>query len=146
MRIRIRAPEGVRVMARYDRLAPLGTPNRDQVFPGWFVFRDLEGHERDADAGRRARLYFLAIRPLHRIIKRGANCPRESLYQQIDRVREELGQLPGRDPERGALARFLDEMRTSNIDAVLTATLATASFALDNGRGATAEEYALSAF
>ncbi len=55
-------------MARYDRIAPLTTPERDHAFPGWPVLRDIEGQDRDSDVCRRARLRFLALSPARRVV------------------------------------------------------------------------------
>src|SRR5687768_13984922 len=94
-------------MARYDRIAPLTPPARDTAFPAWQILRDLDGIDRDAELARRARLRFLAIRPLRRLLDRGNAVGRESYRAQIEAVREELGYLPSRDIERVRLARFL---------------------------------------
>ena len=51
-------------MARYDRIAPIPIPAREAAFPGWLMLRDLAGRERDPELARRARLRFLALRPL----------------------------------------------------------------------------------
>ena len=58
-------------MARYDRIAPIAAPARAAAFPGWLVLRDLQGRERDAELARRARLRFLALRPLRRVLALG---------------------------------------------------------------------------
>jgi tetratricopeptide (TPR) repeat protein len=132
--------------ARYDRLAPLGVPDRTGAFPCWSVLRDLEGQERDSDIARRARLRFLALRPVQRLAIHGLDPSRvESLARQIDHVREELGQLPARDLERAALARFLNELRTLQPDRVVAAALKVCEFAEQSGQLAAAEEYARSA-
>src|SRR5512146_336551 len=98
-------------MARYDRIAPLSAPSRENTFPGWPVLRDLEGIDRDAELARSARLRFLVLRPVRRLLDRGiANVGRDSYLQQIETVREELGYLPARDVERARLARFLHQV------------------------------------
>ena len=94
-------------MARYDRIARIAPPSRDDAFTGWLAVRDLAGRERDAELGRRARLRFLAVRLLHRLAAKGAEIDQDSLRQQCDAVREELGQLPSRDGERRRLAELL---------------------------------------
>jgi tetratricopeptide (TPR) repeat protein len=130
-------------MARYDRLAALSAPGWESALPCWPVLRDLEKDERDADAGRRARLRFLALRPVHRLAVIGpAAVPAESFERQVERVREELGQLPARDAERAVLARFLNELRSRNPDVVVAATLQVSEFAESNGHIGAAEEYA----
>ena len=55
-------------MARYDRIAPIPIPAREAAFPGWLMLRDLAGRERDPELARRARLRFLALRPLLRVL------------------------------------------------------------------------------
>ncbi len=130
-------------MARYDRLAGLGAPGRDGALPCWGVLRDLEGNERDTDAARRARLRFLALRPVYRLAVNGFDAvPSDSFERQVERVREELGQLPARDPERGVLARFLNELRTRNPEGLVGATLQVSEFTEASGHLGAAEEYA----
>src|SRR5688500_15944585 len=120
--------------ARYDRLAPLNAPERERTFPGWAVLRDLDGAERDGDSARRARLRFLALRPAYRLVARGFGAvPLESVERQIDRVREELGQLPARDPERAALAALLNDLRSRDPEVVISAILSVSEFAEANG-------------
>src|SRR5512145_2161007 len=122
------------MMARYDRLAPLSAPVREQALPCWPVLSDLEHCERDADEARRARLRFLALRPVHRLATRGIDAiAAESFERQIERVREELGQLPARDSERAVLARFLNELRTLDPETVVLATLQVSDFYEANG-------------
>jgi hypothetical protein len=128
--------------ARYDRLAPLVAPQREQAFPGWSVLRDMDGAERDSDAARRARLRFLALRPVLRMAQRGIEqVAIDSFERQIDRVREELGQLPARDAERAVLARLLNDLRTRQPELVVQALLTVAAFAEANGYFAAAAEY-----
>lgn len=96
-------------MARYDRIARIDPPGRDDAFTGWLAVRDLQDRERDKDLGRRARLRFLTVRVIHRLALRieAESLDRESLARQADAVREELGQLPSRDRERERLADVL---------------------------------------
>jgi tetratricopeptide (TPR) repeat protein len=111
-------------MARYDRIAPLASPPRDRAFGAWTVLRDLAGRERDADLARRARLRFLALRPVRRLVQRGIeNVPAESFDRQVEGVREELGHLPARDPERIRMAQYLHRIRKRTPLALTTATL-----------------------
>ncbi|MGH7466554.1 MAG: hypothetical protein ACRENP_01065 [Longimicrobiales bacterium] len=132
--------------ARYDRLAPLASPERERSFPGWAVLRDLDGAERDGDAARRARLRFLALRPVLRAAHLGTDhVPIESFERQVDRVREELGQLPARDAERAVLARLLNDLRTRQSELIVQAVLVVSEFAEANGQHAAAEEYARAA-
>jgi len=98
-------------MARYDRIARLDPPSRARAFPGWLVLRDLDGRDRDAELGRRARIRFLALRPLRRLLDAGfddATAP--SLERQLDRVRHELDRLGTRDPERIRINAYLREV------------------------------------
>ncbi|MFO7893415.1 MAG: hypothetical protein R6U63_06775 [Longimicrobiales bacterium] len=128
-------------MARYDRIARLEPPQRDDAFTGWLAVRDLEGRERDTDLARRARLRFLAVRLIHRLIRRGSDLDRDSLQQQCDTVREELGQLPSRDPERERLAGFLKEVTTLDMATIVRATLGLADAARAEGHPFAAEEF-----
>lgn len=129
-------------MARYDRIAALDPPDRSRTFGGWTLFRDLEGRDRDPDLARRARLRFLALRIVRRLIEQGIDrVPSISIEQQIESVREELGSLPARDPERVRLAEFLNRIRGLTPLSLATATL-------DLGEAAEAEhqEYAAEEF
>lgn len=121
-------------MARYDRIATLAPPDRSRAFAGWMIFRDLEGRDRDPDLARRARLRFLALRIVRRLIDVGIDkVPPHSIEQQIESVREELGGLPARDLERIRIAEFLNRVR-----GLVPLTLATAT--LDLGEAAEAEQ------
>jgi tetratricopeptide (TPR) repeat protein len=133
-------------MARYDRIAPLTAPVRESSFPGWLVLRDIEGNDRDVEAARRARLRFLALRPVTRLLERGVDgVGRESYLSQIEAVREELGYLPARDIERARLARFLHSIEGREAARVITATLEMADACASAGQTRGAEEYALTA-
>lgn len=133
---------GLNAMARYDRIVALPPPDRARTFTGWSVFRDLEGHDRNVDLARRARLRFLALRLVRRLIDQGIHTiPEESFERQLESVREELGVLPARDPERARIAEFLHQLRDLSPIKVATATL-------DLGEAAEAErhEYAAEEF
>lgn len=133
-------------MARYDRIAPLSAPSRESAFPGWLVLRDIEGNDRDVENARRARLRFLAIRPVRRLLDRGVDgISRESYLAQIEAVREELGYLPARDVERVRLARFLHQVEDRDPPRVIAATLEMADACAAAGQVHGAEEYALTA-
>lgn len=128
-------------MARYDRIARLEPPERDDAYTGWLAVRDLEDRERDTDLGRRARLRFLAARLIHRLTRHGSDLDRDSLQQQCDTVREELGQLPSRDPERERVAGFLKEVPTLDMATIVRATLELADAARAAGHPFAAEEF-----
>lgn len=128
-------------MARYDRIARIEPPRREDAYTGWLAVRDLEGRERDTDLGRRARLRFLAVRLIHRLIRHGSDLDRDSLQQQCDTAREELGQLPSRDPERERLAGFLKEVPTLDMATIVANTLALADAARSAGHPFAAEEF-----
>ena len=133
-------------MARYDRIAPLAPPPRETAFPGWLVLRDIEGNDRDVEAARRARLRFLAIRPVTRLLDRGIDgVSRESYLSQLEAVREELGYLPARDVERGRLARFLHHVEDKNVSRLISAAIEMADACAAAGQTYGAEEYALTA-
>lgn len=129
-------------MARYDRIALLPAPPRDHALPGWAVLRDLEGRERDADLSRRLRLRFLALRAARRLARRGQEeLPEGSLERQIETVREELGQLSPRDPERALLASFLHRLNRPSPLSVTAATLELGEMAEMSGHLHGAEEF-----
>lgn len=128
-------------MARYDRIARLGSPRRDHVFTGWYMVRDLENRERDADLGRRARLRFLALRLVDRMTRPGAGKDDDSLHRQADAVREELGQLPSRDPDRERLAELLEHVSAMDVGAVAAVILQMAAAATEDGHPYAAEEW-----
>jgi tetratricopeptide (TPR) repeat protein len=130
-------------MARYDRIAPLTSPARKSAFPAWPTLRDLEGRERDGDLTRRARLRFLALRPVRRLLDHGwERVPPDSYDRQLEGIREELGHLPARDAERAFLAAFLHRIRDRDPGAIAAATLEFGEIAERAGhRGAAGEFY-----
>lgn len=131
-------------MARYDRIAPLSAPSRESAFPGWLVLRDIEGNDRDTEGARRARLRFLAVRPVVRLLDRGiGGVSKESYKAQIEAVREELGYLPARDVERARLARFLHQIEEREAARIIGATIEMADACAYAGQTYAAEEYAL---
>ena len=133
-------------MARYDRIAPLSAPSRESAFPAWLVLRDIDGNDRDSEVARRARLRFLALRPVLRLLARGMDgVSRESYLAQIEAVREELGYLPSRDVERARLARFLHQVEEREPVRIITAALEMAEACAAAGQTYGAEEYALTA-
>lgn len=133
-------------MARYDRIAPLPMPARGQAFRAWLALGDLEGRERDAELGRRARLRFLALRPVHRLLRQGIDrVPVDSYERQIEGVREELGHLSARDPERAHLAAFLHRIRERTPAALVGATIEMGEAIESTGHYRAAEEYYLTA-
>lgn len=133
-------------MARYDRIAPLTAPSRDSAFPGWTVLRDLEGQDRDADVCRRARLRFLALRPVRRVLDREPKgVSAESYNRQIAAVANELSSLSLRDVERARLTRFLRQIEDREQDRLIAALLEYAEQAHSAGHDHAAEEYALTA-
>jgi len=129
-------------MARYDRIAPIVAPARAATFPGWLVLRDLQGRERDAELARRARLRFLALRPLRRVLALGLEgVSAASHKRQIEGVREELGHLPARDPERVRLARYLHVIERRDPPEMAEAAAGLGSLAEETGHGSAAEEF-----
>jgi ribosomal protein L12E/L44/L45/RPP1/RPP2 len=133
-------------MARYDRIAPLSSPTRDHAFPAWPVLRDVEGQDRDADVCRRARLRFLALRPVRRLIDRGpAEVSGDSFSRQIETVREELSSLASRDVERVRITKFVRQVEDRDLRRVVAALVDYAEQAHAAGHVHAAEEYALTA-
>lgn len=129
-------------MARYDRIARIEPPARDACYPGWLTLRDLEGREREPELGRRARLRFLALRPVRRLLLRGLDTPpAESLRRQLDSVRRELERLDARDPERARLVEYLTEVGGRSALGLVTATLDVGASAESAGHPYAAEEF-----
>jgi tetratricopeptide (TPR) repeat protein len=133
-------------VARYDRIARIESPARADAFAGWLALRDLEGHEREPEFGRRARLRFLALRPVRRLLDRGLDGVDDaSLFRQIEGIREELGHLPGRDTERRLLADYLREVEGRDPNRLTRAVLALGDAADAAGHTYAAEEFYLTA-
>jgi tetratricopeptide (TPR) repeat protein len=134
-------------MARYDRIAPIIAPHRQKAFPGWLVLRDLEGRERDAELARRARLRFLAVRMVRRLLRDGFDqVPAASFERQIEGVREELGHLGARDPERARLAQFLHKVSLRSPSAACEAALDMGEVTEEMGHLYAAEEFYLTGY
>jgi tetratricopeptide (TPR) repeat protein len=129
-------------VARYDRLGTLPLPARETAFPGWNALRDLAGRERDADVARRLRLHFLTLRPLRRLVAQGDAIDRASLVAQVERVREELGTLSTRDPQRLAVGELLTALHDPSRVVMAANVLSFAERALEWGHVAAADEYA----
>ena len=133
-------------MARYDRIAPLVAPARDHAFPAWPVLLDLEKQDRDADVCRRARLRFLALRPVSRLLDREAgSVTNDSYLRQIEMVREELASLSPRDVERARVGRFLRQIEDRDSLHLSIALLEFAEQAHAAGHDFAAREYAATA-
>lgn len=128
-------------MARYDRIAPIRPPGRGKAFPGWLVLRDLEVDERDADLARRARLRFFALRPLRRVLQQDGRVAQTQVARQIEGVREELGHLTPRDPERVQLARLLHAVQDFSAPMVAACCLEVGELAEEAGHHSAAEEF-----
>jgi tetratricopeptide (TPR) repeat protein len=129
-------------MARYDRITPLPSPARERAFPGWNALRDLEGRERDPELGRRARLRFVALRPVLRLVDHGLDAVHyDSFERQLQQAREELRILAAHDPERARLAHFLNTIAQRTPLALVTATLDMGAFAEETNHHHAAEEY-----
>jgi len=130
-------------MARYDRIGPLPAPARDQTIPGWPVVLDLEDDDRNDELAERVRLRFLALRPLHRILRSGVEqADHESIRSQAERLREELGRLHARDRERAVLRAFIDSVKSMEPERLCGGALALAEEALRRGHLHGAEEAA----
>ncbi|MGH7443305.1 MAG: tetratricopeptide repeat protein, partial [Longimicrobiales bacterium] len=133
------------MMARYDRIAALPIPDRDQAIPAWSVMRELAGRERESDAAGRARLYFIALRPVRRLTDRDFAVSDESHDRQLAQVRVEIDSMPASAPERGRLRVYLSAVGTRLPERVATATLDIAALAETRSLYEAAEEYALTA-
>lgn len=129
-------------MARYDRIARLDAPAREDAFSGWLSLRDLEGREREPELGRRARLHFLALRPVRRLLQRGLDAPStRSLAGQVETVREEMDHLPEDYAGRGLLSRYLEEIGGRSASGLVRATLDVGGSAEVAGQLYAAEEF-----
>ncbi len=129
-------------MARYDRIARLDTPGRDDAFGGWLSLRDLDGREREPELGRRARLHFLALRPVRRLLQRGLDGPSSrSLAGQVNTAREALDHLPADHAGRELLTRYLDELGGRSPSGLVRATLDVGASAEVAGHLYAAEEF-----
>jgi tetratricopeptide (TPR) repeat protein len=129
-------------MARYDRIARIEPPDRDDAFNGWFTLRDLEGREREPELGRRARLRYLALRPVRRLLVQGLDGPDPaSLHSQVESVRAELRQLPAQDPDRQRLTEYLEEIGGRSPEGMVRATLEVGASAEAAGHRYAAEEF-----
>ena len=129
-------------MGRYDRIAQLNSPTREGTFPGWLTLRDLEGREREPELGRRARLRFLALRPVRRLLAHGLQGPAaDSIERQVHAVRDEVGRLPDRDPERALLTEYLEEIGGRTPGGIVRATLSVGAAAEADGQRYAAEEF-----
>lgn len=129
-------------MARYDRIARLDSPAREDAFSGWLSLRDLEGREREPELGRRARLHYLALRPVRRLLQRGLDGPSaRSLAGQMDTVREEMDQLSEDEARHDLLSRYLEEIGGRSASGLIQATLDVGSSAEAAGQLYAAEEF-----
>jgi tetratricopeptide (TPR) repeat protein len=98
-------------MARYDRIARINPPSREEALPAWLALRDLEGRERDVELGRRARLRFLVLRCAHRLLAAGFElADSDSLAGQVARARKEMRHVPDDDAERPGITECLDAL------------------------------------
>lgn len=131
-------------MARYDRIARIACPARDDCFPGWLALRDIDGREREPELGRRARLRFLALRPVRRLLTRGLAGPAaDSLQLQLQGVRSEIERLDAMDPERALLIEYLAEVGGRSAVGLVAATLDVGAAAESAGHRYAAEEFYL---
>lgn len=129
-------------MARYDRIARIAPPERDQAFHGWLTLRDLDGREREPELGRRARLHYLALRPLRRLLVRGLDGPdADSVERQIQAVRKQVQQLPFDDPARDRLDDYLKEVGGRSPEGLVRAALDVGAAAEAGGHRFAAEEF-----
>lgn len=129
-------------MARYDRIARIEPPAREDCYSGWLTLRDLEGREREPELGRRAQLHFMALRPVRRLLLRGLEGPEGSSFDgQLAAVREEVEQLPRDDAGRERLARYLEEIGGRSPSGLVRATLDVGAAAEAAGHQYAAEEF-----
>src|SRR5690606_35729979 len=130
------------VMARYDRIAALPLPPRSQTIPGWCVMRELSGRERDTELANRMRLFFLALRPVRRLVDRGFEVSFDSHDRQIAAVRAVLDTMPASALEQVRLRAFLNAVSTRLPERVALATLDVATMAESRSYYEAATEFA----
>lgn len=129
-------------MARYDRIARIDPPHRDDTFDSWLTLRDLDGREREPELGRRARLHFLALRPVRRLLLRGLDGPQaSSLGSQLEAVRDQVDRLPPEDSARDRLIHYLEEVGGRSPAGLVRATLDVGAAAEAAGHLYAAEEF-----
>lgn len=129
-------------MARYDRIARIEPPARDEAFGGWLTLRDLEGREREPELGRRAQLHFMALRPVRRLLPRGLEgADAGSLESQLTTLRQQVEQLPDDDAEREPLTFYLQEVGGRSPSGLVRATLEVGTTAEAAGHRYAAEEF-----
>lgn len=129
-------------MARYDRIARIDAPAREDAFSGWLTLRDLEGREREPELGRRASLHFLALRPVRRLLTQGLETsPSRSLDTQIEQVRQQVDALPADHASRDLLTRYLEEVGGRSLSGMARATLDVGAAAEAAGHSFAAEEF-----
>lgn len=129
-------------MARYDRIARIEPPTREQSFSAWLTLRDLEGREREPELGRRAQLHFMALRPVRRLLLRGLQGPgSSSLVSQVAAVQEQVERLPPGDPQRERLTLYLEEVGGRSPSGLARATLDVGTTAEAAGHRYAAEEF-----
>lgn len=129
-------------MARYDRIARIDTPAREDAYNGWLTLRDLDGREREPELGRRARLHFLALRPVRRLLTQGLDTsPAPSFDRQIDSVQQQVNALPADDSSRDLLTRYLQDVGGRSPSGVVRATIDVGAAAEAAGHFYAAEEF-----
>ncbi|HEU5210970.1 MAG TPA: hypothetical protein VFU06_16360 [Longimicrobiales bacterium] len=129
-------------MARYDRIAALPLPPRTQAIPGWCVLRELNGRERDTELANRMRLFFLALRPVRRLVDRGFDVPFDSHDRQIAAVRAVLDTMPASALEQARLRSFLNAVGTRVPERVALAALDVSAMAEARSHYEAATEFA----
>lgn len=129
-------------MARYDRIAALPMPERDDAIPAWCVMRELAGRERDTELANRVRLYFLALRTVRRLVTYRFDVPTESHDRQVAAVRGVLDALPSNSPEQARIRTFLTAVASRQPERVALATLDLAAMAEARSHYEAAREFA----
>jgi tetratricopeptide (TPR) repeat protein len=92
-------------------------------FAGWDVLADMEGRERDGDAGRRITNRFLLVRALRGALDDDLVVDHDSLAYQIEGIRREMGHQGSDDPEREHWERVLSLLESSDHETLQWALL-----------------------
>lgn len=92
-------------------------------FAGWTVLQDVEGREKDSEAGRRISARFLVVRALLSTIDDDFASDPEALAHQLEATRRELGDVLAGDPERRRWDALLDALEAGVLEDVAETTL-----------------------
>jgi tetratricopeptide (TPR) repeat protein len=92
-------------------------------FAGWNVLADVEGREEDGKVGRRITNRFLLVRALRGALDDDLAVDPDSLAQQIEGIRREMGSQGSGDPEREHWEQALSLLESSDHESLQWALL-----------------------